>query len=156
MNDLSSIVPQTQSARSDAASSEALLQARYRDGSAPPAIWNETLDLLLSHRSVRAYLPDALPAGTLRALVAAAQSAASSSNLQAWSLIAVEEPAREEPPPAAKQPPKVSPEVEKARATLRKVESLMNDRSAKPGERENARRLRARILRKIATLEEAA
>jgi len=69
---------------------------------------------------------------------------------------AVEEPAREEPPPAAKQPPKVSPEVEKARATLRKVESLMNDRSAKPGERENARRLRARILRKIATLEEAA
>jgi nitroreductase len=94
MNDLSSIVPQTQSARSDAASSEALLQARYRDGSAPPAIWNETLDLLLSHRSVRAYLPDALPAGTLRALVAAAQSAASSSNLQAWSLIAVEEPAR--------------------------------------------------------------
>ena len=69
---------------------------------------------------------------------------------------AAEEPAREEPSPAAKPSPKVSPEVEKARATLRKVESLMNDRSAKPGERETARRLRARILKKIATLEEAA
>jgi nitroreductase len=43
---------------------------------------------------VRAYLPDALPEGTIAALVAAAQSAASSSNLQAWSLIAVEDEAR--------------------------------------------------------------
>jgi nitroreductase len=72
----------------------ALLQARYRDASPPPAAWNDTLDLLLSHRSVRAYLPDALPDGTVAALVAAAQSAASSSNLQAWSLIAVADKAR--------------------------------------------------------------
>jgi len=73
---------------------EALLQARYRDGSPPLSQWNETLDLLVSHRSVRAYLPDALPADTIEVLVAAAQSAASSSNLQAWSVIVIEDPAR--------------------------------------------------------------
>jgi nitroreductase len=55
---------------------------------------NAILDLLLRHRSVRSYLPQALPAGTLETLVAAAQSASTSSNLQAWSLVAVEDPAR--------------------------------------------------------------
>jgi len=49
---------------------------------------------LLSHRSVRSYLPKALPEGTLELLVAAAQSAASSSNLQLWSVVAVEDPER--------------------------------------------------------------
>lgn len=49
---------------------------------------------LLSHRSVRQYLPKALPAGTLELLVAAAQSAASSSNLQLWSVVAIEDPER--------------------------------------------------------------
>jgi nitroreductase len=49
---------------------------------------------LLSHRSVRQYLPKALPEGTLELLVAAAQSAASSSNLQLWSVVAVEDPER--------------------------------------------------------------
>lgn len=57
----------------------------------PPPAWNATLDLLLGHRSVRAFLPDALPAGALEALVAAASSAASSSNLQTWSVVAVED-----------------------------------------------------------------
>jgi|HubBroStandDraft_1064217.scaffolds.fasta_scaffold00328_25 nitroreductase len=70
------------------------LYARYRLDVPAPAAWNETLDVLLSHRSVRAYLPDRLPEGTLETLVAAAQSAASSSNLQAWSVVAVEDPAR--------------------------------------------------------------
>lgn len=71
-----------------------LLRQRYR-GDAPdvPAL-NETLDGLLAHRSVRAFLSDALPEGTLALLVAAAQSAASSSNLQVWSVVAVEDPAR--------------------------------------------------------------
>jgi nitroreductase len=55
---------------------------------------NAVLDLLLKHRSVRSYLPQALPAGTLEMLVAAAQSASTSSNLQAWSLVAVEDSAR--------------------------------------------------------------
>ncbi len=69
-------------------------QDRYRDALDQPSEWNETLDTLLSHRSVRAYLPDPVPAGTVELLVAAAQSAASSSNLQPWSVIAVEDPAR--------------------------------------------------------------
>jgi nitroreductase len=70
------------------------LFARYRERLPAPGVWNETLGLVLSHRSVRAYLPDALPEGTIEILVAAAQSAASSSNLQAWSVIAVEDQAR--------------------------------------------------------------
>jgi nitroreductase len=69
-------------------------QGRYRED--PPAAvpWNATLDALLSHRSVRSYLSRAPPAGILETLVAAAQSASTSSNLQAWSVIAVEDPAR--------------------------------------------------------------
>ena len=67
-----------------------LIRQRYRRGDAPqPRQWNETLDVLLSHRSVRAFLPDALPKGTVETLVAAAQSAPSSSNLQVWSVLAV-------------------------------------------------------------------
>jgi nitroreductase len=72
-----------------------LLRSRYRQDDLPAcSSWNQTLDVLLSHRSVRAYLPDPLPAGTIETLVAAAQSASSSSNLQAWSVVAVEDPAR--------------------------------------------------------------
>jgi nitroreductase len=56
--------------------------------------WSDTLDRLLAHRSVRAYRPDPLPPGIVEVLAAAAQSASSSSNLQAFSLIAVEDPAR--------------------------------------------------------------
>ncbi len=71
------------------------LAARTRrdDVPAPPG-WNDTLDVLLSHRSVRGYLPDPLPAGTIETLVSAAQSASSSSNLQCWSVVAVEDPER--------------------------------------------------------------
>ena len=69
-------------------------QARY-GGAVPPAgAWNETLDLLLAHRSVRHYLPEPLPDGALTAAIAAAQSASTSSNLQVWSVIAVEDGAR--------------------------------------------------------------
>lgn len=69
-------------------------EQRYR--SDPPATvgWNETLRVLLAHRSTRAFLPDPLPQGTLETLIAAAQSAPTSSNLQAWSVIAVEDPER--------------------------------------------------------------
>jgi nitroreductase len=87
MNDL-------ESAAASKASAASLLNARYRETLPVPAIWNATLDVFLSHRSVRAYLPDALPEGPIEILIAAAQSAASSSNLQAWSVIAVEQPAR--------------------------------------------------------------
>jgi nitroreductase len=68
------------------------LGARY--GAAVPAAgpWNDTLALLLDHRSIRGYRPDALPAGTLETLIAAAQSAATSSNMQTWSVVAVADP----------------------------------------------------------------
>lgn len=73
----------------------ALLRARY----AAEADWpglpvNEVLATLLRHRSVRAYLPKQLEPGTLETLVAAAQSASTSSNLQTWSVVAVEDAAR--------------------------------------------------------------
>jgi len=55
---------------------------------------NPVIDALLAHRSVRAYLDRPLAPGTLEALIAAAQSAATSSNLQAWSVVAVEDKAR--------------------------------------------------------------
>ena len=55
---------------------------------------NTTLLLLLAHKSVRHFQPKPLPAGTLEMLGAAAQSAASSSNLQVWSVIAIEDPDR--------------------------------------------------------------
>lgn len=72
-----------------------LLRARY--GSAPPAVdgtVNEVLRSILAHRSVRAFRPEPLPAGTVETLVAAASSAPTSSNLQTWSVVAVEDPGR--------------------------------------------------------------
>ena len=53
---------------------------------------NEVLKTLLAHKSVRHYQDKALPEGVLEALVAAAQSAATSSNLQTWSVIALQDP----------------------------------------------------------------
>ena len=47
---------------------------------------------MLDHRSVRGYKPDPVPAGTLATMVAAAQSAATSSNMQWTSVIAVSDP----------------------------------------------------------------
>jgi nitroreductase len=61
-----------------------------------PDAWPELVDALLAHRSVRRYSPDPLPSGTLELLVAAAQSASTSSNKQFWSVVAVEEPARKQ------------------------------------------------------------
>jgi nitroreductase len=78
-----------------AAQTVAPLAARYRDAVVPRGVSDDAVvDLLLRHRSVRAYRPDPLPPGTLETLVAAAQSAPSSSNLQVWSVVAVEEEAR--------------------------------------------------------------
>lgn len=67
---------------------------RYRHALELPIGWNETIDTILAHRSVRAYAPDPVPKGAIELAVAAAQSAASSSNLQPWSVIAVADPAR--------------------------------------------------------------
>ncbi len=66
------------------------LALRYGETAAPAVgPWNDHLALLLSHRSIRGYRPDALPAGTVEMMVAAAQSAATSSNLQTWSVLAI-------------------------------------------------------------------
>ncbi len=74
----------------------ALLTARY--GADAPALPADTdspvLRTLLAHKSVRHYADALLPPGTLEALGAAAQSAASSSNLQTWSVVAVSDPER--------------------------------------------------------------
>jgi nitroreductase len=48
----------------------------------------------MGHRSVRAYLAKPVPEGCLEAVVAAAQSASTSSNLQVWSVVAVEDAER--------------------------------------------------------------
>ncbi|TCZ65588.1 NADPH-dependent oxidoreductase [Roseicella aquatilis] len=72
---------------------QAALAARYGAAVPPAGPWNTTIAGLLDHRSVRGYRPDPLPEGVLETLVAAAQSAATSSNLQTWSVVTVEDPA---------------------------------------------------------------
>jgi nitroreductase len=73
----------------------AALTARYGAAAVPAAgPWNAAIAGMLDHRSVRGYRPDALPAGTLETLLAAAQSAATSSNLQTWSVVVVQDPAK--------------------------------------------------------------
>lgn len=71
------------------------LALRYGADKVPAAgPWNALIQSLLDHRSVRGYKPDPLPAGTLETLIAAAQSAATSSNLQTWSVVAVTDPGK--------------------------------------------------------------
>ena len=73
----------------------AALARRYGGAAVPSAgPWSGVIDGLLAHRTVRGYKPDALPAGTLETLIAAAQSAATSSNLQTWSVVAVTDAAK--------------------------------------------------------------
>ncbi|MFB2566569.1 NADPH-dependent oxidoreductase [Rhizobium sp. IMFF44] len=74
----------------------ALVSERYRNSHHIGADWNETIETLLSHRSVRDYLPKPIPDNILHLAIAAAQSAPSSSNLQAWSVIAVRDDTRKE------------------------------------------------------------
>ncbi|MFK0009523.1 NADPH-dependent oxidoreductase [Paenarthrobacter sp. NPDC090520] len=70
-----------------------LLQARYGRQSTPEnIIWNEQIEALISHRSVRSFLDEPLPDGALETIVAAAQSASTSSNLHQWSVVAISDP----------------------------------------------------------------
>ena len=84
----------------DLSQSSAALARRYGANAPAGVLWNPTIAGLLAHRSVRAYLPDPLAPGTIETLIAAAQSAATSSNLQLWSVVAVEDPAKR-----ARRPP---------------------------------------------------
>lgn len=71
------------------------LAARYGTEPAKSELpWNDVIASLMDHRSVRGYRSDPVPAGTLETLVAAAQSAATSSNLQTWSVVEVSDPAK--------------------------------------------------------------
>ncbi|MBF6210271.1 NADPH-dependent oxidoreductase [Nocardia puris] len=71
------------------------VRQRYRDPvPVDAALWNPVLQVLHDHRSVRRYLPDPVSDDVLRLLVSAAQSAATSSNLQVWSVVAVRDPER--------------------------------------------------------------
>ena len=72
-----------------------LVHARYRDPSLIGGVaMNPVLETILNHSSCRAFLPDPIAPATLEAIIAAAASAATSSNLQVWSLMVVEDPAR--------------------------------------------------------------
>lgn len=74
-----------------------LLRSRYGESAFNAEVdWNDCLNVLLSHRSIRAYLSKHLPSGTIELLISAAQSASTSSNLQTWSVVAVENPERKE------------------------------------------------------------
>src|SRR5689334_7587208 len=67
---------------------------RYGDDAVSIDVRSDALDLLLAHRSVRRFLPGEVADDQVRALVAAAQSAPTSSNLQPWSVVAVRDPER--------------------------------------------------------------
>lgn len=70
-----------------------LLQARYgHPATWAPEEWNETLDVLHRHRSVRRWLEQPVADETIRSIVSAAQSAPSSSNKQVISVVAVRDP----------------------------------------------------------------
>lgn len=64
-----------------------------RYGVAPGFVLPE-IERFLTHRSVRRYADRPIPEETIAALIAAAQSAATSSNLQLWSVISVQDPER--------------------------------------------------------------
>ena len=72
------------------------LTLRYGEGGSPEKTgpWNDVIACLMSHCSVRGFRSDPLPEGTLETLVAAAQSASTSSNLQTWSVMAVHDPVK--------------------------------------------------------------
>ncbi|SDF02059.1 NADPH-dependent oxidoreductase [Streptomyces griseoaurantiacus] len=77
----------------DSSRRRALLEARYGQQATPEnIIWNEQIETLLAHRSVRAFTDEPLPEGALETVVAAAQSASTSSNLHQWSLVSVSDP----------------------------------------------------------------
>lgn len=70
------------------------LAARYGDPDAAAPLTNDVLAVQFAHRSVRRFGPRDVTPDELTTLIAAAQSAPTSSNLQPWSVIAVRDPER--------------------------------------------------------------
>lgn len=68
---------------------------QFRYGALPP-FEAPPLDRFLAHRSVRKYSDREIPESTVSALVAAAQSASTSSSLQLWSVVSIQDPERRE------------------------------------------------------------
>ncbi|MCD0442431.1 NADPH-dependent oxidoreductase [Glycomyces sp. A-F 0318] len=68
--------------------------ARYGDPDAALDVVNDVVRLQLAHRSVRRFTSRDVAEDELAALIAAAQSAPTSSNLQPWSVVAVRDPER--------------------------------------------------------------
>ncbi|WP_233522949.1 NADPH-dependent oxidoreductase [Peribacillus saganii] len=60
----------------------------------PEYILNDTIEVLTSHESIRGFLPKPLPEGAMQAITTAARSAPTSSNLQAYSIIIVQDEQR--------------------------------------------------------------
>ena len=73
---------------------ESSLELRY-GGSVPPSIApaNEVIALLQRHHSVRSFTAEGIDEATIALIISAAQSAPTSSNMQAWSVIEVRDPA---------------------------------------------------------------
>ncbi|HEY1132964.1 MAG TPA: NADPH-dependent oxidoreductase [Nocardioides sp.] len=67
---------------------------RYGDPDLSLDVTSDVIDLQLAHRSVRRFGTRPVSDAELEALVAAAQSAPTSSNLQPWSVVAVRDPER--------------------------------------------------------------
>lgn len=86
------------SSDSSTSTESSLLHARYGTpdlgGLPTPEALTETQRVQLSHRSVRAFAEDPVSEETLATIVAAAQSAPTSSNLQTWSVVAIRDPER--------------------------------------------------------------
>lgn len=75
---------------------ESVVEAWRRRYEADPPHELPDLGAALNHRSVRKFKPDPIPNATKQALIAAAQSAATSSNLQLWSVVDIADAERRE------------------------------------------------------------
>ncbi|MCR0982046.1 nitroreductase family protein [Roseomonas populi] len=79
-----------------AETSSPALELRYGTPGLPPGPSNPVINAILAHRSYRHFLDRSLEPGALETIVAAASSAPSSSNMQTWSVVAVEDPGRKD------------------------------------------------------------
>lgn len=68
------------------------LYKRYAGAVSSGAELNETCETIIGHRSCRTYLSQEVPREILDLLIAAAQSAPSSCNMQSWSVVAITDP----------------------------------------------------------------